>query len=132
MTLMAHALAIAWSFLPARSSALSLRGSATELASELRLARSEAVLRNRPVLFELDLAAHQFRIGDRRPRQLPRRIDITLLTIAGERREATKGDIKFNADGSSTGGRITLADGPQKIIVGVEWLSGRVSIADAR
>jgi general secretion pathway protein H len=132
VAILGFALALIVGYKPARSGALSLRGTAAELASELRLARSEAVLRNRPVLFEVDLAAHQFRIGDRRPRQLPRRIDITLLTIAGERRDATKGDIRFNADGSSTGGRITLADGSQKIMVGVEWLSGRVSIADAR
>ena len=89
-------------------------------------------MRNRPVFFEIDLAARQFRVGDRRPHQLPRRIDISLLTIAGERRDVAKGDIRFNADGSSSGGRITLVDGARQITVGVEWLSGRVGIGDVR
>jgi general secretion pathway protein H len=132
MAVLGFALALIVGYKPAWSGALGLRGMAGELAAELRLARSEAVLRNRPVSFEIDLAARQFRVGERRPHQLPRRVDISLLTIAGERRDVTKGDIRFNADGSSTGGRITLADGARKITVGVEWLSGRVGIGDVQ
>jgi general secretion pathway protein H len=54
------------------------------------------------------------------------------LTIAGERGSRAVGAIRFNPDGSSTGGRIVLADGNRKVAVGVEWLSGRVSVADLR
>ena len=132
LAVLGFALALIVGYKPAWSGALGLRGMAAELASELRLARSEAVLRNRPVFFELDLAARQYRVGDRRPHQLPRRLDIGLLTIAGERRNVTKGDIRFNGDGSSTGGRITLADGARQITVGVEWLTGRVGIGDVQ
>jgi len=132
LAVLGFALALIVGYKPAWSGALGLRGMAGEVASELRLARSEAVLRNRPVFFEIDLGARQFRVGDRRPRQLPRRIDISLLTIAGERRDVTKGDIRFNADGSSTGGRITLVDGARRITVGVEWLTGRVGIGDVQ
>ena len=42
---------------------LDLRGSAATLASGLRLARSEAILNNRAVVFDLDLAGHRFRPG---------------------------------------------------------------------
>jgi general secretion pathway protein H len=132
LAILGFALALIVGYKPAWSGALGLRGMAAELASELRLARSEAVLRNRPVFFEIDLAARQFRVGDRRPHQLPRRLDVSLLTVAGERRDVTKGDIRFNADGSSTGGRVTLADGARRITVGVEWLTGRVGIGDVQ
>ena len=54
------------------------------------------------------------------------------MTIDGERQSATLGDIRFNPDGSSTGGRIVLADGSRKIAVGVDWLTGRVTVADVR
>ena len=57
---------------------------------------------------------------------------IDLLTIAGERQAPGLGDIRFNPDGSSTGGRIALADGQRRMAVGVDWLTGRVSIADVR
>jgi general secretion pathway protein H len=115
---------------PPWSSALGLRGTAAELASGLRLARSEAILHNRPVTFELDLAGHRYRVGTRTARQLPERLRIALLTIDGEQRNGNTGDIRFNPDGSSTGGRITIGDGAQSMAVGVEWISGRVGIAN--
>ena len=113
------------------SRGLDLRGSAAALASGLRLARSEAILNNRAVVFNLDLAGHRFRPGSGPVRQLPPGLAIELLTISGERRNGHTGDIRFNPDGSSTGGRISLADGGRKIMVGVDWLTGRVRIADA-
>ena len=114
------------------SSGLSLRGTAAELAAELRLARSRAIAENRPVVLALDLAGHRYRIGDGPPHALPAQLAVALLTISGERRSGTIGDIRFNPDGSSSGGRIVLADGARRMAVGVDWLSGRVRIADVR
>jgi len=132
LAILGFALALIVGYKPPWSSTLGLRGTAAELASQLRFARSEAILHNRPIAFEVDLAMRQIKVGARPVRQLPRRIDIELLTIAGERLGGAKGDIRFNADGSSTGGRITVADGARKIAVGVDWLTGRVSVADAQ
>ena len=98
----------------------------------LRLARSEAILSNRPVAFDLDPIGHRYRVGTGAPRRLPADLAIELLTISGEARDARQGDIRFNPDGSSTGGRITLIDGQRRIGVGVDWLTGRVSVADGR
>jgi general secretion pathway protein H len=132
LAILGLALALIVGYKPPWSSGLGLRGTAAALASGLRLARSEAILRNRPVALELDLAGHQFRVGDGAARQLPPRLTVALLTVAGEQRSGTRGDIRFNPDGSSTGGRISLADGGHGIAVGVDWLSGRVNIAEAR
>lgn len=110
---------------------LDLRNSAAALVSGLRLARSEAILNNRVVLFDLDLAGRRFRSGSAPVRQLPAHLTIELLTINGERRDAHSGDIRFNPDGSSSGGRISLADSRRRVLVGVDWLTGRVSLADA-
>jgi general secretion pathway protein H len=106
-----------------------VRGTAAELASGLRLARSEAISRNRPITFKIDLSDHHFQIGTSVVRPLPARLSIALLTVAGEQR-GTTGDIRFNPDGSSTGGRISIADGTQRIAVGIDWLNGRVSVAN--
>ncbi len=38
--------------------------------------------------------------------------------------------IAFLPDGSSSGGRVELADGSRHMQIGVEWLTGRVSVAD--
>jgi general secretion pathway protein H len=114
------------------SSALSLDGTAAELASGLRLARSEAIADNRPVVFALDLAAHRYRVGDAAPQPLPGKLLIQLVTVAGERRSSTVAGIRFNPDGSSTGGRITIAEANRRVAVGVDWLTGRVRVADVR
>ena len=114
------------------SRTLGLKGTAAELASGLRLARSQAIADNRPVAMIVDVAAHRYRIGDARPQPLPARIAIGLLTVNGEKLDATAGDIRFNPDGSSTGGRIVLADGTERVAVGVDWLTGRVTVADVR
>ncbi len=114
------------------SRALGLQGTAAELASGLRLARSQAIADNHPVAFALDVASHRYRIGGDPPRPLPPKMSIALLTINGEKSSATSGDIRFNPDGSSSGGRITLADGSRRVAVGVDWLTGRVSVADVR
>jgi general secretion pathway protein H len=114
------------------SSGLNLEGTAAELGSGLRLARSQAIVDNRPVAFALDLAGHRYRVGADPPRNLPPKLSIGLLTVNGERWSATLGDIRFNPDGSSSGGRIILADGQRRVAVGVDWLTGRVTIADVR
>ncbi len=114
------------------SRTLGLEGTAAEIASGLRLARSQAIADDRPVAFALDLAGHRYRVGAAAARSLPARLSIALLTVDGEKRSATAGEVRFNPDGSSTGGRITLADGPRQVAVGVDWLTGRVTVADVR
>jgi general secretion pathway protein H len=124
------ALVLVTGYKPPWSSTLGLDGTARELAAQLRLARSQAIVANRPVVFGLDLAAHRYRVGGEAPRPLPVKYQIALVTVAGEKAGATAGGIRFNPDGSSTGGRITLAEANRRVAVGVDWLTGRVSIAD--
>src|ERR1700741_1471964 len=103
---------------PPGSRGLGLQATAAELAAGLRLARSEAILSNRPVEFDLDAVGHRYRIGTGTPRTLSADLSLELLTISGEAVNGREGDIRFNPDGSSTGGRISLADGRRRIGVG--------------
>jgi len=101
LAILGFALVLVAGYKPPWSSGLGLKGTAFELASGLRLARSEAIASNRPVTFDLDMTGHRYRVGT-------------------------------GADGSSTGGRIALAAGNRRMAVGVDWLTGRVSVADIR
>jgi general secretion pathway protein H len=132
LAILGLALVLVVGFKPPWSSGLGLKGTATELASGLRLARSEAIASNRPVALDLDPVGHRYRVGTGAVRPLPPNLSIELLTIVGERQGAGVGDIRFNPDGSSTGGRIALADGQRRMAVGVDWLTGRVTVADVR
>jgi general secretion pathway protein H len=126
------ALVLVTGYRPPWSRGYSLDATGAELAAQLRLARSEAITSNRPVVLALDLARHRYRVGTASPQLLPPAISLQLVTTAGERQTATTGDIGFNPDGSSTGGRIVLVEGKRRLAVGVDWLTGRVSIADVR
>src|SRR5229473_3202900 len=79
LTILGLALALITGYRPPWSGALGLRGTAAELASGLRVARSEAIARNQPVAFELDLAGHQYRAGTAAPRPRPAGLKIELL-----------------------------------------------------
>jgi general secretion pathway protein H len=128
--ILALALVLIVGYKPPWSSKLGTRAVAGQLASALRVARSEAIARDVPVSVTIDVATHQYRVGQEPGRRLPSALTMELLTVAGERRTAMESAIRFNPDGSSTGGRITVGDAVYKIAVGVDWLTGRVSIAD--
>jgi general secretion pathway protein H len=110
---------------------LTTRAAANQLASGFRQARARAVTANRPVEVSIDLAGHSWRIGADRPTALPRDLDIAVVTVAGQSVGGTRAGIRFLPDGSSTGGRVELKDGPRRFRVGVDWLNGRVSVGDA-
>lgn len=103
---------------PMRSAGLDARTAANQLAGVLRAARSEAIATDRPVAVLIDGVAGTVRIGPGPPRSL----GATLLPPARP--------IVFAPDGSSAGGRIGVAAGPVRRQVAVDWLTGRVSIAD--
>lgn len=114
---------------PPRSASLDARGAARLVEGGLRLARSEAIAGNRDVAFTLDVAQHRFRIGQRAWQALPGTLALKMDAVA-ERGPADAGRIIFAPDGGSSGGRVRLAGGAVALVVGVDWLSGRVTVAD--
>jgi general secretion pathway protein H len=132
LAVLAFALVLITGYKAPWSGGVELKGTAAELAAALRLARSQAIADDRPVALDLDLERHRYRIGDGPAHALPGEMAIELLTIEGQNRGRTQGDIRFNPDGSSTGGRISLAEGHRRVAVGVDWLTGRVTVADVR
>jgi general secretion pathway protein H len=84
---------------------------------------------NRSVTFTLDLLPPGYRWGGETFRPLPRDVSLDLLTGRDLVSSNSQGRIRFDPDGGSSGGRVTINGGGQVWIVGVDWLSGRVSIA---
>jgi general secretion pathway protein H len=113
------------------ASSADLKAAARTLASGLRQAQSTAMATRRDATLTLDLDARQFVVGaEKRPQKLPDGIDLKLYTAQSEVTSERQGAIRFYPDGSSTGGRITVSAGERKYLVDVDWLTGRVSIAD--
>jgi len=108
-----------------------MRSAARQLASGLRLARSEAVAQRRETFLVIDIAGRRFKVDrDGREYKLPRNVELKLFTAQQDLVDDKVGSIRFYPDGGSNGGRITLAAGERKFEVDVDWLTGRVAILD--
>lgn len=106
-----------------------LKAAARTIASGLRQAQTTAMATRRDATLNLDLESREFTVaGDKEPRKLPGDVDLKLYTAESEVTSEHTGAIRFYPDGSSTGGRITLASGKRRYVVDVDWLTGRVSV----
>jgi general secretion pathway protein H len=108
-----------------------LKSAARQLASGLRLARSEALTQRRETFLVLDVAGRRFKV-DQDPKEypLPKDVELKLFTAQKDLVDEKVGSIRFFPDGGSNGGRITVASGERKFEVDVDWLTGRVAILD--
>jgi len=113
---------------PQRSAALDMRAATNAVAQVMRVARTRAIVSNRRVVVAFDPRAATLRIGTGAPRGLPAGVGMSVITTADL--AGTQAGIAFLPDGSSSGGRVELANGARHAQVGVDWLTGRVSIAN--
>ncbi|MGZ5038769.1 MAG: GspH/FimT family pseudopilin [Usitatibacter sp.] len=112
-----------------KASAADLKSAARTLASGLRAAQTTAMATRRDALLTLDMESREYlTTGETEAHKLPDNIDLKLYTAQTEVTSDRRGSIRFYPDGSSTGGRITVASGERKYLVDVDWLTGRVSI----
>jgi len=112
-----------------KASAADLRAAARTLASGLRQAQTTAMATRRDATLTVDVEAREYvTTNDPQVRKLPEGLEMKLYTAQSEVSSERRGSIRFYPDGSSTGGRITVAAGERKYLVDVDWLTGRVSI----
>ena len=78
--------------------------------------------------FTLDMANRSYRWGQSPRQALPDDIGLSLLTSRDLLAVGTIGLVRFDPDGASSGGRVTIEGGGRMWWVGIDWLSGRVSI----
>jgi len=114
------------------SPATHAHSAAQEISGALRAARSAALMSNRSVAFTLDLAPAGYQWGNGSHHALPVDIKLALMTGQDQVVSANRGRIRFDPDGASSGGRVSIQGGGQLWMVGVDWLSGRVSVVHAK
>jgi general secretion pathway protein H len=106
-----------------------LKAGARQVAAGLRKVRSEAITQRDEATLTLNVEARNFVLsGEVKPRSLPQQAEISVFTSQGEVVDASTAAIRFYPDGSSTGGRVTLAMGERKFYVDIDWLTGQVEI----
>lgn len=108
-----------------------LRSNVRAVAAGLRLARDAAINTKREATMTLDLDNRTFTVqNDARVHKLNEALDVKLYTSQADLITEKIGAIRFYPDGSSNGGRVTLAAGDRGFEVDVDWLTGHVTIND--
>ena len=106
-----------------------LRSGARDVASGLRYVRSQAMAQGREQVFYLDVErGYYWYQGGEQRRALPESLSLGLVTAESEVLGEHVAGIRFFPDGSATGGEITLRIGERRIVVDVDWVTGRVGI----
>jgi general secretion pathway protein H len=105
-----------------------VRAAGQDLVAALRYTRAQAIVTRKQQSLELDVEQRSYVAPRRDPVQLPKDMELRLLTAAEERTGASTGRVRFYPDGSSTGGRIKLVYGARAWDVEIAWLTGEVRL----
>lgn len=109
---------------------LQLRTEADTVAGALREARTLAIAGNRETTLVIDVQGRMLQLDGGPAIRLAPQLAIALRTATSETFAAGTGAISFFPDGTSTGGRVTLALGERQRHVVVDWLTGRISVVE--
>ena len=113
-----------------KSRGLETRGAASAIAQSLRAARAQAIATDHDVAVVFDPARHLFATDASPVQTLAPGLTLAVLPPALPGPGASR-IIRFAADGSATGGEVVLGTGQRRIGISVEWLTGKVTVADA-
>lgn len=108
---------------------IEIKAAARDIASALRYARGQALMTRQETTVAVDLTNNSYTVSGRSKRYpLPKAISLTVVTAQTELTGEGMANIRFFADGSSTGGRVTLERGQAKWKIDINWLTGQVEL----
>lgn len=108
-----------------------LRSNARAVATGLRRTRDAAITTKRETVMSINLEARDFTLpNDPKVHKLNEQLDIKLFTAEADLISEKIGTIRFFPDGTSNGGRVTVAAGERGFEIDVDWLTGHVTIKD--
>jgi general secretion pathway protein H len=119
--------AVTFSFSKSLQSA-KVRAASRDLVAALRYTRGQAIVKGQQEVLLLDLDRNAYTAPGKGPVELPKGMSLRLTTAQSEQTGENSGGIRFFADGSSTGGHISVLQGQREWRVNVAWLTGDISL----
>ncbi len=104
-----------------------VRSASRDLMAALRYTRGQAILTRSEQTLSVDVEKREYQAPEKSTVTIPEDMTMRLLTARTERTGESSGTIRFFPDGSSTGGKVTLAAGEREWVVNVGWLTGEIS-----
>jgi len=106
-----------------------IKAAARDIVSALRYARGQALMTHEEATVALDLSDNSYTVSGRdKLYHIPEAIDVTVVTAQTELTGEGTASIRFFADGSSTGGRVTLERGNASWKIDINWLTGQIEL----
>lgn len=122
--------AVTFSFSKSLQSA-KIRGASRDLVAALRYTRGQAIVKGKQEVLLLNLDSNSYTAPGKSAVKLPKGMNLRLTTADTEVTGANTGGIRFFADGSSTGGHISVLQGQREWRVNVAWLTGDIALDEA-
>jgi general secretion pathway protein H len=114
------------------SGTLEHKAAVRDVVSALRYARGQALMTHQEMTVSFDLADNTYQVKGRNEEyRIPESIAVTVVTAQSELTGEGQGNIRFFADGSSTGGRVVLDRGEVSKQIDINWLTGQLEVEDA-
>ena len=108
-----------------------LKVAARDIVSALRFARGQALMSHQEIVVTFDLSENTYTVNGRdKVFYIPETVDLTVVTAQSEIIGKGLGSIRFFADGSSTGGRVTLERAKAAWQIDINWLTGQIELED--
>ncbi len=129
LALVALAVSLVMPRLSASRQSMRLRAVAVEMASNMKIARAEALKTNTDAVFVLDTSNRTYAAaGAVASKQIPRDIAVSFESQAAESSSPSRAGFRFRPDGTASGGSIKLQAGPSVAAISVDWLTGAVTL----
>lgn len=105
-----------------------VRAASKDLIAALRYTRSQAVVKRESQVLAVDVERRAYKAPGRDWVELPKDMELSMLTAAQEQVDEGIGQIRFFPDGASTGGNIELRRGEAMWRIDIAWLTGEVRL----
>jgi general secretion pathway protein H len=103
-----------------------VKAASRDLVAALRYTRGQAIVKRESKTLSVDVEGRRYRAPGRKWVELPKDMDMKLVTARSELEEEGIGRIRFFPDGASTGGHIDLIRGEATWRIDVNWLTGEI------
>lgn len=128
VVLLAIVLAIASLSLSKSLGSAKVRAASKDLVAALRYTRGQAIVKGTPQVLVMDLEQNSYVAPGKKSVSLPKDMVLRLTTAETEQTSASSGGIRFFADGSSTGGHVSVLMGEREWRINVAWLTGEIEL----
>ncbi|MCA3017750.1 MAG: GspH/FimT family pseudopilin [Rhodocyclaceae bacterium] len=112
-----------------------LKSNVRAIAAAMKLARDSAINTRRDVFVTVNVVSREFTTTyEDKIYKLNQQLILRLFTAQADQINEQTASFRFYPDGSSNGGRVTVAAGEagnvREFAIDVDWLTGRVTVAD--